>query len=210
MASRKSAAVLRGVLVGCLATCVAVLAAATWLLIERPPNDIDVALDAASARSAVGGPFAMADHNGNAVSDADFRGQFLLMFFGYTFCPDICPTELGTIAAALDMLGPEADQVTPVFVTIDPARDTADVVAEYVALFHPKFIGLTGTAQQLADMARAYQVFYAKGPGDGEDYLMEHTGLLYLMGPDGEFRGVLPPGTSPDELAGALRLHFDG
>ena len=114
------------------------------------------------------------------------------------------------MAAALDLLGPAAELVTPIFVTIDPARDTTEAMADYVALFHPKIVGLTGTARQLANMAKSYQAFYAKGPGDGGDYLMEHTGVLYLMGPEGEYLGVLPPGVSPDEMAAALRTQLDG
>ena len=206
MKSPKAVAILRGV----LAACVAMLAAAAWIVIEGRPDGVEPFTNAAAVRSEVGGPFEMVDHRGTTVTDADFHGQHLLVFFGYTYCPDVCPTVLATMAAALDLLGPAAELVTPIFVTIDPARDTTEAMADYVALFHPKIVGLTGTARQLANMAKSYQAFYAKGPGDGGDYLMEHTGVLYLMGPEGEYLGVLPPGVSPDEMAAALRTQLDG
>jgi protein SCO1/2 len=161
----------------------------------------------------IGGPFAMTDHHGKAVTDTDYRGKYLLIYFGYTYCPDVCPTELGTMAKALDLLGPRADRVQPLFITVDPERDTATHLNDYVGLFHPRLVGLTGTAEQVRDTARAYRVYYAKAPqkdGKPEDYLMDHSSFLYLMGPDGGFIGVYPAGTTADRIAQDLGPRLGG
>jgi protein SCO1/2 len=115
-----------------------------------------------AARPAVGGPFALVDSEGRAVTDADFRGRFMLVYFGFTYCPDVCPTSLTYIAQALDRLGPDADKVVPVFITVDPERDTPEQLKEYVRHFHPKLVGLTGTPEQIAAAAKAYRVYFAK------------------------------------------------
>lgn len=158
------------------------------------------------AGASLGGPFSMTDHTGKAVTEADYQGKALLVFFGFTFCPDVCPTELQTIAATMDLLGVQASRVQPLFVTIDPERDKPARLADYVALFHPSIVGLTGTPQQVAAMARAFRVYYAKvtPPGAG-DYLMDHSAFTYLLGPDGQVRGLFRPGVPPEELAEAVK-----
>jgi protein SCO1/2 len=154
---------------------------------------------------ALGGSFSLTDHAGRAVTDRDFAGRPLLVYFGFTYCPDVCPTELGTIAAALDLLGPAGERVTPILITIDPERDTPEALGNYVALFHPRLVGLTGTAEQIAQVARAYRVYYAKvQPRDSTQYLMDHSSFIYLVGPDGRVRSLFRPQTSPEAIAAAV------
>jgi len=160
-------------------------------------------------RGHVGGPFTLIDQTGKPRSDTDFRGKLLLVFFGYTTCPDICPTELMQIGLAIDRLGAHGDQVQPIFITVDPARDTPDVLAPYVAQFHPRLIGLTGTPEQVRAVANAYKAYYAKyQPSDGAVYLIDHTGLVYLMGRSGEYLGFFPPGTSADRMDEIIHQHL--
>ena len=151
--------------------------------------------------SKLGGPFTLTDQNGKTVTDADYRGKYLLIYFGYTYCPDMCPTGLQAIAHTLDQLGPDAAKVQPLFVTIDPARDTADKLKDYDASFHPRIIGLTGTADQIAAIAKEYQVYYAKGEQvDENDYMMDHSSLIYLMDPQGHFITTFNEDANPDVI----------
>jgi protein SCO1/2 len=153
----------------------------------------------------LGGPFSLVDHTGRAVTERDFAGRALLVYFGFTYCPDVCPTELGTIAAAIDAMGPAGERVTPVLVTIDPERDTPAALADYVARFHPRMVGLTGSAEQIAQAARAYRVYYAKvRPRDSSDYLMDHSSFIYFVGPDGRVRSLFRPETAPEAIAAAV------
>lgn len=156
----------------------------------------------------VGGPFEMTDHNGKRVSEKDFLGRYMLAFFGFTYCPDVCPSELQTMSAALDRMGPEAEKIQPVFVTVDPARDTPEAMKAYVANFHPRLIGLTGSEEDVARMARAYRIYYgrAKGYEEAKDYLMDHSAILYLMGPDGKFVKHFSYTTDAAALADGLKL----
>jgi protein SCO1/2 len=157
----------------------------------------------------VGGPFSLVDTAGKPVTDATYRGRWMLVYFGYTFCPDVCPTELQTVSAALDKLGPDAAKIVPLFITIDPERDTVAALADYVKLFDDRLIGLTGTDAQIAAAARDYRVYYARAtPKDSTNYLMDHSSFLYLMGPDGQFRALFRPGTTAAELADALRTRM--
>jgi protein SCO1/2 len=160
-------------------------------------------------RGRVGGPFALTDHTGRTRTDAEFRGKLLLVYFGYTFCPDVCPTDLQEIALTLDRLGPAADAVQPLFISVDPDRDTPDVLARYVGLFHPRLIGLTGTPEKTRDVALAYKVYYAKyrPPGGGDD-VIDHTGFIYLMDRDGDYLGFFPPGTSADRMAAVIEARL--
>jgi protein SCO1/2 len=143
-----------------------------------------------TGKALVGGPFRLTDQHGKTVSDTDFRGKYLLVVFGYTFCPDVCPAELQVVTAALDALGPPAERIQPVFITIDPERDTVSQLALYAGNFHPRLVLLTGSSAEIADVAKAYRVYYAKAEGSanaGRDYLMDHSSIIYLMGPDGQF-----------------------
>jgi protein SCO1/2 len=159
----------------------------------------------------LGGPFRLTDHTGRAVTEADFAGRFMLIYFGFTYCPDVCPTELGTMAAAIDELGPQGDRVTPVLITVDPERDTPAALADYVSRFHPRLVGLTGTAEQVAQVARSYRVYYSKVQRpDMTAYLMDHSSFIYLVGPDGRLRSLFRPETSPEALAQAIRGQMRG
>lgn len=159
-------------------------------------------------REPIGGPFALIDQNGARRTEADFRGKFMLVYFGFTYCPDVCPTDLQQMGLAVDRLGPEGSAVQPIFITVDPERDTAEHLQDYVAMFHSRFIGLTGDAAAIHDAARAYRVYYAKvelNSGDRSDYTVDHSAFIYLMGPGGEYLGFFPPGTSAELLVGTLR-----
>ncbi|MFT8243171.1 SCO family protein [Roseomonas sp. BN140053] len=162
-----------------------------------------------SAGTSLGGPFTLVDQTGKTVTDADYRGKVVVIFFGYSFCPDVCPTELSVVASAMDLLGADADRVQPLFVSVDPERDTPAKLADYVALFHPRIAGLTGTPEQVAAAARAFRVYYAKTtpPGAGE-YLMDHSAFTYLLGPDGKLRTLFRPGVTPEQLAEAVRSNL--
>lgn len=148
--------------------------------------------------------FALTDHTGRRVTEADFAGRWKLVFFGYTYCPDICPTTLAYMATVLDSLGDQAERVAPLFITVDPARDTPEVMAAYVAAFHPQLIGLTGTDADVAAAAKAFRVYYERmEQADAPDgYLMAHAGYVYLMSPAGRFEAVFREGgETAEELA---------
>jgi cytochrome oxidase Cu insertion factor (SCO1/SenC/PrrC family) len=150
----------------------------------------------------VGGPIALVDPAGKPVTEKDFAGKYALVFFGYTTCPDVCPTELSAMATALDQLGPKADKVVPVFVTVDPERDTPEVVGQYAQAFSPRIVGLSGTPEQIAKAAKSFRVYYQKAPqGDGATYLMDHSAFTYLMGPEWTVLDILPPQLSPQDMA---------
>jgi cytochrome oxidase Cu insertion factor (SCO1/SenC/PrrC family) len=187
----------------------AILLAGGVFIVVHPRGGIESSGVSVPGGVSVGGPFALTDEHGAAVTDASYRGRWMLVYFGYTFCPDVCPTELQTIAGALDKLGPQASQIVPLFVTIDPERDTAAALADYVKLFDDRIIGLTGTPEQIAAVARAYRVYYAKAtPKDSSTYLMDHSSFMYLMGPDGKFRALFRQGMSPQALADAIHTQM--
>lgn len=155
----------------------------------------------------IGGPFTLEDGSGKPVTDKDFRGKYMLVYFGYTFCPDVCPTTLNAVADAMDKLGPAAANVQPLFITVDPKRDTPAVVKQYAAAFGPKLEGLTGTADQIATVAKEYRVYYAEhrtGPGPN-DYSMDHSSVLYLMSPNGGFIAPVRADQSGEEIAANLK-----
>jgi cytochrome oxidase Cu insertion factor (SCO1/SenC/PrrC family) len=159
---------------------------------------------------AIGGPFSLIDETGRAVTAETYRGRHMLLFFGFTYCPDVCPTELAKVAATLDLLGRDAERLVPLFVSIDPARDTPEALAQYTDLFHPAIIGLTGTEEQIAAAARAFRVYYNKvrtGPEPGA-YTMDHSAFVYLMGPDGGFRQFFSPQATPEQMAASIRAHL--
>jgi protein SCO1 len=157
-------------------------------------------------QAAIGGPFQLTASDGRNVTDRDFRGKYLLIYFGYTICPDVCPTTLQSVVQALDTLGGTADRLQPLLVTVDPARDTPAVLAQYVAAFSPRLLGLSGTPQQIAQIEQEYHIYAAirrAGPKP-DDYTVDHSSALYLMGPDGNFVAKLPADAPPAELAAAL------
>ena len=185
-------------MVAAAATALLIVAAMAVWLFGAPP--------AVRQAAQVGGPFTLVDGAGKAVTDQTFRGKFMLVYFGYTFCPDVCPTTLNDVAQALDKLGAKADRVQPLFITVDPARDTPAVIKQYAAAFSPRLQGLTGTADQIAAVAHEYRVYYAPhktGPNPG-DYTMDHSSILYLMDPKGTFVGILRADEGADQMAADL------
>jgi cytochrome oxidase Cu insertion factor (SCO1/SenC/PrrC family) len=158
------------------------------------------------AGASIGGPFTLTNAaTGATVTDQTYRGHWMLVYFGYTFCPDVCPTDLQRIFAAFKVLGPKSDSITPLFVTVDPTRDTAPAMARYVALFSPRLIGLTGSQPAIDSVVRAYRVYVQKVPGTaGAPYLVSHSAFIYLMNPEGNLAGVYPPDTKAADLAHQL------
>lgn len=164
------------------------------------------------ARLIRGGGFALTDQSGRAVSDQDFRGQFMLIYFGYTHCPDVCPTGLSVMTQAMQTLGDAGHEVQPLFITFDPKRDTVSVLAEYMPHFHPRFLGLTGSREQVFAAANAFGVevsatYAADTPGI--DYSMNHSAFTYLVGPDGQLRSMYREGIDGQTMAAAIRKHLE-
>jgi cytochrome oxidase Cu insertion factor (SCO1/SenC/PrrC family) len=186
------------------------LAAAGGLPAQEPDADRAARLmdDLMWNRGPIGGPFSLVDHTGKARSDVDFRGKLLLIYFGYTYCPDVCPTDLQQIGLAIDGLGAAGEAVQPLFITLDPERDTSAHLAEYVPLFHPRLIGLTGSAEQIRYVAGAYKVYYAKYPPGSPDYVVDHSSFIYLVDETGKYIGFFPPGTAADRMIEMIRLHL--
>jgi protein SCO1/2 len=156
----------------------------------------------------IGGPFHLIDQNGKAVSDQDMKGKPFLVFFGFTRCPDVCPTTLFDVSEVLRSLGPDADRAGALFITVDPERDTTTALKDYLASFDPHLRGLTGDADALAAVAREYRVYYKKVPLDGGDYTMDHTAIVYLMDKDGHFVSPFSLKRKPDAAAAELRRYL--
>lgn len=158
----------------------------------------------------VGSRFILTSHEGRTVTDDDFRGKHLLVFFGYTHCPDVCPTSLLTVTRVLELLAADADKVQPLFITVDPARDSSAVLAPYVSHFDKRIIGLTGAEAMIERVAMGYRVKYVKVPGSGGDgfYTMDHTAALFHMGPDGSYIGRFPYETPAEDIAAKLKASF--
>lgn len=170
------------------------------------PTAAELMDDLMWGRGPIGGPFDLIDHTGRRRTDADFRGRLLLVYFGYMYCPDICPTDLQAMAAAIDELGPAGADIQPLFITVDPERDTPAELAQYVALFHPRLIGLTGSAEDIRRVALAYKVWYEKvDDPKATDYIMDHTAHIYLVDANGAYIGFFPPGTPTKRLVKAIK-----
>lgn len=188
------------------------VAAGGWLLWPNGPEERSAAalMDAVMwNKEPIGGPFTLVDQDGRRRTDAEFRGKLLLITFGFTFCSDICPVDLQSIASALDKLGPAGEAVQPVFITVDPEKDTPQQLKSYVGLFHPRLIGLTGGVREIREVARAYKVYYAKAlPTNPSDPGIDHAGFTFLMARDGSYLGFFPPGTSADRLIETIRPHL--
>lgn len=159
-----------------------------------------------SGRVPVGGDFTLTGAHGREVSLRDFRGKLVLIYFGFVSCPDICPTDLAAIGQALRALGPSASQVQPIFITLDPARDTQAILRDYARAFHPRMIALTGDPGRIRAVAASYKVFYERVPVAGETgYTIDHTAFTYLVDRAGKYVGIYPPGTQHERLARMLR-----
>lgn len=174
------------------------------------PADERSAPPAARASTAgiegLGGSWTLTDHNGKGVSDKDYSGKFRLMFFGFTYCPDVCPTELKRLALVLDGLGGDAADITPLFVTIDPARDSPQVLKDYLARFDERFIGLTGSVKQIEHMEDLYKVYSAKAQDPAHtEYTMNHSALVYLIGPDDKVLHLFHSSDTPEQIITLIR-----
>ena len=161
----------------------------------------------------IGGPFTLIDHNGKIVKSSDYEGKILIVYFGYTFCPDVCPTDLQKISLGLDMLERnklETSHFQPIFISIDPERDTVEVMNEYVENFHPSLIGLTGTTEQIKAAAKNYKVYYQKAANSEDDYyLMDHSSIIYVIGPDGKYLSHFTSLDSQKIIANRLSHYLD-
>jgi len=183
----------------------AVLVVAAGALLALAVRETPRGAAGTALASAIGGPFRLIDQNGKPVSDADLKGKWQLVFFGYTHCPDTCPTALNEIALALDQLGVKRGEVEIVFITVDPERDTPEVMKSYVQSFDAPIIALTGSPDAVAQAAKAYRVYYAKHPrGDG-DYDMDHSAVIYVMNPEGRFTATFTPDSTADAIAQRLQ-----
>jgi len=197
-------------------SAVVVAGGALWRLTDQRPQSAPSPPSTAVAQDSdgLGGPFSLIDQNGMRRSDMDFRGKYMLVFFGYTFCPDLCPTTLAVEAEALDQIGASASRITPIFISVDPMRDTPEKLKAYLAAFDAKppsarlnFVGLTGSDEDIAKVAASYRVYY-KAHLDGfhgTDYAVDHTSNVYLMSPEGKFIAYYSPGILPDEMAADLK-----
>ncbi len=211
MISKNTTRPLRPVRVAIWAGAATVLLVAGSALILRaymlPPAIQATSVGEADIRS----DFSLVDHTGRAVTEADFAGRWQLVFFGFTHCPDICPTTLAYMASVLNLLGSKVEQVAPLFITVDPVRDTVPVMAEYVSAFHPRLIGLTGTEAQVADATESFRTWYERVEEETapDGYMMAHAGHVYLMRPDGRFETVFQERDQPPEaVAQQILMHI--
>lgn len=193
-------------LIGLIALA-ALAAGGAWLAGSRPGG----APAPAAQASAVGGPFRLVDQNGRPVDESILKGKWTAIFFGYTYCPDVCPTTLQSLARAQEALGPRAKDLQIVFLSVDPERDTPEQLKDYLALdsFPKGTIGLTGTPEQVAAAAKVFRVYVQK-QGEGEGYLVDHSTAVYLMNPQGRFDRPLRYDAAPDEMAAIIRAAMTG
>lgn len=160
----------------------------------------------ATGAALIGGPFELTDQDGRRVSDKQFRGKLMLVYFGYTFCPDICPTTMLDVSQAMEHLGKDADQVQPVFITVDPERDTPAELKKFLANFDPRAVALTGTTAEIQAVAKAYRIYYARAKGSSErDYLMDHMSIVYLMDRQGKYLTHFTMKDRGEQIAAAVK-----
>jgi cytochrome oxidase Cu insertion factor (SCO1/SenC/PrrC family) len=193
-------------LIGGLLSLAIVSAALATVLVQRS----ETAPPAATGSALIGGPFRLTNDDGRRVTEQDFRGSWMLVYFGYTYCPDICPMGLQTAAEAIDILpSAAAEKVVPILVTVDPERDTVEVLHNYVELFHPRLVGLTGTPEEIEAMKRTYRVYAKKASESGPDYLVDHSTFTFLMDPAGAYATHFGPGVTADEMAAKIKTLVD-
>lgn len=159
--------------------------------------------------AAIGGPFELVDGNGEPVSDKTFAGKPLVIFFGFTYCPDVCPTTLSELQGWMEQLGPDADKLNYAFVTVDPERDTPDVMRDYVWAFDKRIVPLTGSREQVDTMLKTYRVYAKKVPLDDGDYTMDHSAAVFLMNADNKFVGTIAFNEDPENAMRKLRRLVD-
>ena len=180
----------------------AMIGGVLWYESEKVPG---LGRVVSTGQADVGGPFRLTGQDGKSVTDQDFRGRYMLIYFGYSFCPDVCPTTLSVMAQALEKIGGRSRQVAPIFITIDPERDTPKVLDDYMKAFGPSFVGLTGSVDDIKAVEKKYRVYAVKKPLEGGNYGMDHSSVIYLMGPDGKLVSFYDEAISPDDLAKELK-----
>ena len=218
-----------GLLIAFIVLAVVAIASAVYFYSRGAGSPPPVPGSTQTGSLQIGGPFALTAQDGRRVTDRDFRGRHMLVYFGYTHCPDMCPLGLETVTQALDAMPPDlAAKVQPLFVTVDPARDTPEIMREYAAHFHPRLLALTGSEEDVAAMLKAYRVYAGKagdhhrhGSGGGAagsaaagsasaDYAVDHSAFTYVMGPDGYYVAHFSHGTGPEEMAKRLAAIVGG
>lgn len=198
----------RIILLPFLAVVAVVLAGALWHLGDIAAHR-NVESVATGETVNIGGPFKLIDQDGATRTDQDYRGKYMLVFFGYTYCPDVCPTTLAVMKSALDMMGSRAANIVPLFITVDPKRDTAAKLKTYLSSFGPRFVGLTGDDKAIAAVAREYRVYYQVHPAEnGGDYTVDHSGVVYLMDTGGKYVANYSLDNSPDMMAQDVLKHL--
>lgn len=202
--------IVRWVIFGFAGVCLIVAAGAAYVaieIIEGGPNQEGGII----GQPTVGGPFVLVNGDGETVTEQAFAGKVMAVYFGFTYCPDVCPTELAIVADAIDLLPAEAaTKVAPVFITIDPDRDTPELVKEYAANFHERMVGLTGTPEQIAAAGKAYRVYFAKRETESGSYTMDHTSYIYIMDKQGRYYRHFRMNSAPEEIAEALKAAAAG
>ena len=198
-----------------LVAAAGIAAVGVWLetSIPRTPTSQSAIVGKAirTGTPAIGGPFALVSTNGESVTDQSFHGKWMVIFFGYTFCPDLCPTALANLSTALEKFGSDTARLQPLFITVDPQRDTREAIANYLKSFDPRIVGLTGTQAQIDQVIHEYRVYVAadKSEKRGDDYLVSHSGYLYLMDPQGKFVNVIQGSEDGEAIAAWLRKEMD-
>jgi len=186
------------------ALALAIGAGIGWMETKLPTN-ASLSDSATLAGVKLGGPFTLIDQDGKKVTEKNFARKYELIYFGFTSCPAVCPTELRKMTLALNAMGADADKIQPIFITVDPARDDVKTMKGYVSLFHPRLIGLTGTQKEIDDVAHSYKVYASKVPEEGGDYTMSHSSFIYFMRPDGETLALYQPDDNADFMARDMR-----
>ncbi|NXU81911.1 SCO1 protein, partial [Oreotrochilus melanogaster] len=187
------------------------LLAAMKIVKRRKEEELEKERNRGIGKPLLGGPFSLISHEGQPKTSKDYIGQWVLIYFGFTHCPDICPDELEKMIQVVDEIDriPSLPNLTPLFITIDPERDTKEAIAKYVKEFSPKLIGLTGTKAQINQVAKAYRVYYSEGPKDQDnDYIVDHTIIMYLLGPDGDFVDYYGQNKRSTEISASIAAHM--
>lgn len=194
-----------------LTTAVALAATSALIVMRLGSAPVVVSKTITTGTASIGGPFSLIGTNGEAITDQTFRGKWLLIFFGYTFCPDACPTTLNNMSVALEKLGSDADKLQPLFVTVDPHRDTLEVMTDYLKSFDPRILGLTGTQDQIDIVIKEYRIYAAsqKSATTGDDYLVSHSAYVYLMDRQGKFVNIIQGSESGEEIGAWLRKEMN-
>lgn len=191
-------------LTGFFIVCLAVL---SFIILDTPPK-ANKHVESSRGEAAIGGDFTLTNQHGKVMHDADFRGKVMVVFFGFTHCPMICPVSVATVSSALERLGDDAQHIAPIFITVDPQRDTPQVMKEFLSPFDSRFVGLSGTQEQTQQVLEAYKAYAKKGePMDKnapDSYMVDHSSYIYVMNQQGGFEVILPYDTEPDKLADAI------